>query len=140
MNNMDNHKIGNMVKVSSNPTSAYHKMHGDDVLIIGVDEYPNPNIDDMVYTFIHPVFGAGALFGHGLKTDPVFYSYAGEWGKGKSLEKPMLTKFLGQKLDKEIGRNESLHGDIVITYLHSSLGFIAVKDYEMEKGIFVGER
>lgn len=134
------HKIGNMVTVSSNPSSAYHKMHGDEVLIIGVNDHPSPNIEDKVYTFIHPVFGAGALYGHGLKTDPDFYSYAGEWGKEVSLKKPMFSKFVGEKLTNIIGRNESLHGDMVTTYLHPSLGFIAVKDFEMNNNVFAGER
>lgn len=137
---MGTHKIGNMVRVSSNHPSAYHKMHGDEVLIIGINDHPSPQIEDKIYTFLHPVFGPGALYGHGLKDNPNFYSYAGEWGKEKSLKNSMFTKFVNQKLTILVGRNESLHGDIVVTYLHSSLGFIAVKDYEMKNNIFIGDR
>lgn len=131
-------EINSKVFVSSNASSAYHKMHGDEVIVIGIHDHPSANIDDKVITFIHPEFGPGALYSHGLKNE-YKYSYAGEWGKDESLKKAMFTKFVGEKKSVEVGRSPSAIGE-VITLVHPQLGFIAATADELHGNVYQGTR
>lgn len=131
-------EIKKKVFVSSNPSSAYHKMHGEEVEVIGIHDHPSANIDDKVITFMHPKYGPGALYPHGLKNE-YKYSYAGEWGKEESVKKPMFSKFVGEKKSVEIGRSPSVNGEI-ITLIHPQLGFIAATADELHGNVYQGAR
>jgi hypothetical protein len=128
------HDIGLIVTVSASPSSAYHKIHGDKVTVIGNCEYK----DEIVCTFEHPTEGVGALYERGLKVGE-FRSISNEWGQEESKKKAMFTKFVNQKLNI-IGSCVDLNSNEVLTCIHPSLGFIAVKTSEIENDKFVGTR
>jgi hypothetical protein len=134
------HQIGNLAWLSSNATSAYHKCHGDPVKILSIDHHPSANISYRVCTFEHPKYGVGALFEYGLKASPDFERHAGNWGKEVALTKPMFTRFSKQKMGTLIGECLNDTGQKISTYLHPSLGFIALYQEEIINDTCVSAR
>lgn len=132
-------KIGKSAFVSSSPSSAYHKLHGKEVLIIGESEHPS-NKEDKVLTFYHPQLGPGSLFEYGLKSNLSDIHHSGFYKIEDSESKPMFSKFVNQKLTTKLGEFEH-NGKKIITFLHSSLGFISVFEDELKNNdIYSGER
>lgn len=132
--------VNDKVIVLSCPASAYHKMHGEEVLIIDINKHPSGKDEDKIYTFVHPKYGPGALYAHGLTKDENFYGFPGYYKKEEVVKRPMFDRFLKQKLTTKLGEVELEDGRVVVSYLHSSLGFIAAYSEEIINDTYVGSR